>query len=307
VRRARKLARQDVNMFERASTSRSFRFESASPRCFVIAILVAATSACASIAPDLNEADDDLLRAWNAETPAPSDARASDPQTVYVQVPPGPPPVYVQVPGPPPPGYVVLQRPVGPPLALAAKPGFYLTGSAIGGTQSGDLDGESFLVGPALVALPDVDWGAGFQAGGGWRVPADAFEITYEQSWHSGSFLGVTHDSTIHAVNFDWKHYFRIAEKLQPFTLLGMNIPWADLDDAAKAGPRTGDATLYGWGMNFGGGAAYYMTPQLSLVFSGMFRFMDFFDVSALGFSGSLSDSVFSSGWKFTLGTAYTF
>lgn len=210
---------------------------------------------------------------------------------------------YVQVYAPPP--YAVFVGPgYGP---LAAKPGFYFGAALTGTGMGGDLDGDGALFGPAVVLLPDVDPGIGFNVAVGFRGPEDAFELSYDYSDNPGSFQGMPLDSTFNAVNFDWKHFFRIYDRLQPYTLFGMNIPWLDIHDGAHRGSTVGDATLYGIGMNLGGGAAYYLTPQLSVSLQGVFRLIEYFEVSALGYSGSLDSAVFSPGWKFSLGTAFTF
>ena len=190
---------------------------------------------------------------------------------------------------------------------LFAKQGFYFTTGVIGSQSYGDLDGESILFGPANVFLPAMDAGVGFNVGFGVRTFSDAFEVTYDQADHTGSFQGASLDSTEHLVNFDWKHFFLIDRRVQPYTLLGFNIPWLDIDDGAQKGAKIGDATLYGFGMNLGGGAAYYLTPQLSVSFQAVMRLIDYFDVSALGHSGSINGDLFSEGWKLMLGTAFTF
>jgi hypothetical protein len=291
----------------------------ASMRIRRAATLVALSTACASCASslvDLRETQVQDTANWNAGPSAdPSTLKSpSDPtmQVTYVHgYPPPPfvqgypPPGYAQGYPPPPPGYVVLLRPdYGP---LAAKPGFYLGASVTGTGMGGDLDGDSALIGPWAVLLPDVDAAVGFNVAAGFRAPADAFELSYDHSNHSGSFQSMPLDSTFNAVNFDWKHYFQIDEKLQPYTLLGMNFPWLDIHDGAFRGSAVGDATLYGIGMNLGGGAAYYLTPQLSVSLQAVCLLIDYFEVSALGSSGTIDSTVFSPGWKLSLGTAFTF
>jgi hypothetical protein len=190
---------------------------------------------------------------------------------------------------------------------LIARTGFYFTAGVTGSQGLGDLDGESVLLGPSTVLLPSMDAGVGFNVGFGMRTFADAFELTYDQGFHSGSFQGAKLDSIDHVVNFDWKHFFLIDRRVQPYTLLGFNIPWLDIEDGAHKGAKVGDATLYGFGMNLGGGAAYYLTPQMSIYFQAVMRLIDYYDVSALGHSGSINGDIFSEGWKLTLGTAFTF
>jgi len=190
---------------------------------------------------------------------------------------------------------------------LIARTGFYFTAGVTGSQGLGDLDGESVLLGPSTVLLPSMDAGVGFNVGFGVRTFSDAFELTYDHGFHSGSFQGASLDSIDHVVNFDWKHFFLIDRRVQPYTLLGFNIPWLDIEDGAHKGAIVGDATLYGFGMNLGGGAAYYLTPQMSIYFQAVMRLIDYYDVSALGHSGSINGDIFSEGWKLTLGTAFTF
>jgi len=190
---------------------------------------------------------------------------------------------------------------------LIARTGFYFTAGVTGSQGLGDLDGESVLLGPSTVLLPSMDAGVGFNVGFGVRTFSDAFELTYDHGFHSGSFQGASLDSIDHVVNFDWKHFFLIDRRVQPYTLLGFNIPWLDIEDGAHKGAKVGDATLYGFGMNLGGGAAYYLTPQMSIYFQAVMRLIDYYDVSALGHSGSINGDIFSEGWKLTLGTAFTF
>jgi hypothetical protein len=190
---------------------------------------------------------------------------------------------------------------------LVAKPGIYITAAVTGSQLLGDLDGNSVLFGPSTVFLPSMDPGVGFDVGMGFRTMEDAFEITYDRSEHTGSFGNMSLDSIQETVNFDWRHFFVPDRRLQPFTVFGFNIPWVTIENGAKNAFATGDATLYGFGMNLGGGAAYYLTPQLSINFQALMRLNDYFEVSALGRDGSISSSVFTEGWKLTLGTAFTF
>jgi opacity protein-like surface antigen len=258
-----------------------------------LAPLVTWSSGCTSVAPRYDASRYETVESPPAHTYEPTSASTLESELAALKdAPPGPPQIIVET--------VRASD-------LVAKPGSYFTASVIGTELGGDLNGSNRLFGPSTILLPDVDSGAGFEIGVGFRTIGDAFEITYDNVEHGGSFQGMSLDSHEQLVNLDWKHFFLIDKHIQPYTLLGMNIPWYEIENGARKGPLVGDATLYGIGFNAGLGAAYYVTPQLAINFQGVFRFIDFFDVDALDHSGSINGSVDSEGWKMNLGFAYTF
>jgi opacity protein-like surface antigen len=212
-------------------------------------------------------------------------------------------------------------KPSSPPSkpaeeAFQAKQGIYIGAALVGASLNGDFDGDSVLVSPDFaVLLPEADPGLGGQFSVGYRFEANAIELAVMFSSLDGVFhfpapIGdASGDLDLLTVAFDWKHYFRTDERLQPFFLLGLNFEQVTVvDGGLSSGGAVGDGTLDGIGADLGGGASYYFTPQLSLNLQGVYR-LDWM-ITAEGPDGdseTIDSDLSGSGWTLGLGVSFTF
>lgn len=187
------------------------------------------------------------------------------------------------------------------------KEGTYLGASFIHNSMSGDFDDTIVLVGPSGgVDVPDVDNGPGFGVVLGWRGEKVAMELGYQRSIHDtfSSFVDIGEsEAAYNVVDLNFKIDVFARNKLRPYILLGLGIPWLTIEDSATAGEGLEDATFFGYCLNAGAGVAYYFRPQLAVTGGLIYRWNRF--TSAEG--TSLEDSLSEGALGLTVGIAYTF
>lgn len=175
------------------------------------------------------------------------------------------------------------------PDGFHVKNGAYIIGYLAWANVDGDFDGSVTLAGagvPDTFSVPDLDESYAYGGGMGIRWGDAAFEVTYQRSEHDATFGGAPlGDAILNTINFDLKYYFMTDQPLQPFVLVGVNVPWMDVDNGSFniASALTGDASYIGFGANFGGGAAFYLTPKLAVTGSAGYRLMYFDSVKGIG------------------------
>ncbi len=188
------------------------------------------------------------------------------------------------------------------------------------GTIEGDFDnvaiGSLTDSTPDLIALPEMDPGVGFAIGLGYRFSKDlAFEISYEfmehntdATWFTGAPVG---DATIQSFSANAKYYFLSDGPIQPLVLVGVYVPWLDIDNGSlrESDFAVGDASLWGIGANIGGGLNFYLTPKVALTAEMGWRFV--FYTRAEGISDVEGrpepDNIDGSGFFARAGVAITF
>lgn len=117
---------------------------------------------------------------------------------------------------------------------------------------------EVFLV-PRLNRRSNMRVMAGFRGGSG------AFEASYEQTTHDGSFAGLTGVARLHAINLDGRFFFATRTRVQPHVLIGLAIPWLTVEEGAATRTETGNVTYTGPGVNAGAGVTVYVHPRLGI------------------------------------------
>lgn len=157
------------------------------------------------------------------------------------------------------------------------KRGLALGARALGTQLGGDFDGETTLDGPDTIFLSDVDDALGYEVSIGYRKEGSGFELAYARTEHEGDFAGFPGDVDYRAFTFRALHYWRANSEWQPFAALGLVFPLADIEDGSSDGPETGDAQLRGgFGLEVGGGLAWWLAPRLVLDLRTSFVYQEF-------------------------------
>lgn len=157
------------------------------------------------------------------------------------------------------------------------KTGLALGVRGLGTHLGGDFDGETTLVGPDTIFLSDVDDALGYELALGYRKEGTGWELAYARTYHEGDFAGFPGDVDYRAFTFRGLHYWRANSALQPFGLLGFVLPVADIEDGSSDGVATGNGKLReGFGLELGGGLAWWLTPRLVLDMRTSFVYQEF-------------------------------
>lgn len=193
-----------------------------------------------------------------------------------------------------------------------AKQGTYLAITGAYNEIGGDFDGQTVLSAPTeIVLVPEVqgDWGWGISFGG--RGQKWAGELTYLRSKHDITFLGAKGEAVYNQVSLDFKRYFLVEKRLQPYLLFGW-IPYAWLveKDGSASATDVGDATFLcvATGLNLGGGLAFYVHPNVSLHGGVIYRWISFGDAKGVeGVVRDIEESLDGSGVNYQIGITLTF
>ena len=193
-----------------------------------------------------------------------------------------------------------------------ANSGFYIgLGAAYNTFGGGDLDGSQALSdGREVIILPDLDSAVGFDLLLGQRMnDAWAIEFNFMSSAHNGTWEGLKGDSTYTSVSFNGKYSFLRENRVRPYLLLGLGYQRllikkgaADIYTGAVA-----DASLYGYGLNFGTGIDIYLNQKVSVTMGVLYRYLEYTEAAGVHQSASIDDGVDGSGFSFLLTTAYHF
>jgi hypothetical protein len=126
-------------------------------------------------------------------------------------------------------------------LALAApasgqeRPAFAKEGTYVGvsGLPEFTLDGLTFdgssyykkEGGEEILILPRLEQKSMLRAIVGFRSSRGAFEVSYDQTKHVGTFLGVPGEAIFHSISADERIFVLTRGRIQPYGLLGGSIP----------------------------------------------------------------------------------
>jgi hypothetical protein len=151
-----------------------------------------------------------------------------------------------------------------------AKEGGYMGVSVLLDAKLGstNFDGASIykkVNGEELLILPLFDKGTMIRGILGVRYPKAAFEFSYDQAQHQGTFLGGTGEATFHAINADGRYFFATGGRIQPHLLLGGSFPWLNIKDGSVLDDDVGTATYRGMGLNTEAGVTVYANPQFGI------------------------------------------
>jgi hypothetical protein len=149
----------------------------------------------------------------------------------------------------------------GPYVGVSAVPGFTLDGLTFdGATYYKKENGEEILI------LPRLDKKTMVRAVGGFRAKHGAFEMSYDQTKHTGEFLGIPGVEAIyHSVNFDERIFPLTRGRIQPYGLLGGSLPWLTIKDGSFLDPNFGNASFRGYGVNTEAGVTVFASSRVGI------------------------------------------
>ena len=163
-------------------------------------------------------------------------------------------------------------------VGAAGVPGFTLDGVTFDGTTAYQkVDGEE------IVILPRLDRKAMLRGIVGVRSKWGSFEAAYDQTSHTGTFLGFSGvEATFHSINFDERLFLLPRGRIQPYVLLGGSIPWLTIKDGSFLDPNFADASFRGFGINTEAGVTVFATPRIGISAGYRYRSMWFDSASGV-------------------------
>ena len=157
-------------------------------------------------------------------------------------------------------------------VGVSGMPGFTLDGLPFDGETAYQVEG-----GDELVILPRLDRKPMLRAMVGIRSTRGSFEVAYDQTKHSGTFMGFPGvEATFHSMNFDERIFLVTRKRMQPYVLLGGSIPWLTIKDGSFLDPDVGDASFRGYGINTEAGVTVFATSRVAISAGYRYRSMWF-------------------------------
>jgi hypothetical protein len=181
---------------------------------------------------------------------------------------------------------------VAPAAWSQERSGFAKTGIYVGATGVPDftLDGVTFdgssyyqkVGGEEILILPRLEPKSTVRGIFGVRSTRGAFEASYEQTKHVGTFLGFPGEATFHSLNFDERIFALTRGRIQPYGLVGLSLPWLTVKDGSFLDPDVADASFRGFGMNTEAGVTVYAHPRVGGSIGYRYRLMWFDSASGV-------------------------
>jgi len=170
-----------------------------------------------------------------------------------------------------------------------AKNGFY---AGVAAVPAFTFDGETFdgssyyreIGGDEVLILPKLDSQSTMRAIGGFRLTRGSFEVGYERTRHTGTFMGLSGNAKFEALNLDERIYVLTRGRVQPYGLLGLSLPRLTVEDGSAVNDSVGDGSFHGFGLNIEPGVAVFVLPRVGFTAGYRYRVM-WFD-TAKGVSG---------------------
>lgn len=185
--------------------------------------------------------------------------------------------------------------------------GMYIRGFLVHNGIGGDFDDSIMLFAPGeAFDVPDVKEGSGFGISLGSRSKSGQAEISYIRSLHdTSSVLLGSSEAAFNLINCEGRINVFSYKALRPFVSLGVGIPWMTIEDSKTTDGIVFDdsATYIGFSWQIGGGAAYYLTPELSVSADISYRWMTFGSVSGT----EIDENLKAAAPIFSLGAEYVF
>jgi len=143
---------------------------------------------------------------------------------------------------------------------VSALPEFTLDGLTFDGATYYQKEG-----GEEILILPRLERKGMLRAIVGIRSTRGAFEVSYDQTKHVGTFLGIPGEATFHSINFDERVFLLTRRRIQPYGLLGGSVPWLTIKDGSFLDPDVGNASFRGFGVNTEAGVAVFLHPRVGI------------------------------------------
>ena len=135
----------------------------------------------------------------------------------------------------------VLVASMSTPALSQEREGFAKEGGYVGvtGVLGFSFDGVTFdgstgyiqEDGDEVMILPRLDKRNMVRAALGHRWQKAAFEVSYDQTTHSGTFLEEVGEATFRSLNVDSRFYMATRGPVQPYVLAGGSVPWLTIKD----------------------------------------------------------------------------
>lgn len=156
-------------------------------------------------------------------------------------------------------------------VGAADVPNFTFDGVTFNGsTVYRKVNGDEILILPKLAPKSTLRGIVGF------RLNRGSFEVGYERTNHSGTFLGATGTATIQTLNFDERIYVLTRGRIQPYGLLGLSLPWLTVNDGSFLGDSVGNGSFRGFGVNSEAGVTVYPQSRIGVSVGYRYRVMWF-------------------------------
>jgi hypothetical protein len=167
------------------------------------------------------------------------------------------------------------------PHGYAKEGGYVGVTSVLGFTFDGEtFDGETLykeVDGEELMILPRLEKRNLIRGILGHRWEKGAFEVSYDRTKQSGTFLEeATVETTFQSVNFDGRFFLATHGPVQPHVLVGASIPWLRIKDGSFLDPVVGDARFRGYGVNTEAGVTVFPHPKVGVSVGYSYRIMWF-------------------------------
>ena len=173
------------------------------------------------------------------------------------------------------------------------EPPFAKTGVYVGASNVFDfaLDGLTFdgssyyrqIDGDEILILPRLERKSAMRALVGVRSRRGAFEVSYDQTTHRGTFLDAPGEATFHAINGDERIFALTRGRIQPYGLLGLSVQWLTIKDGSYLEPNIGNATFRGMGVNMETGVMVYPVSRVGISTGYRYRAMWFDRATGVG------------------------
>lgn len=190
-----------------------------------------------------------------------------------------------------------------------AEEGFFVGIGLSYNTIHGDFDGESILVSPGeafIVPSVENDYGPVFTIGT--RSNQGAFELSYLYSTHDITWLGAKGEAEFSMINLDGKFFFMRDQKLQPYLLFGIGLPWLKVKDGSTDLVSVDDATFHGIGFNIGTGFQYFVHRKVAITPGVTYRWITYSSVSGAGGDNvKIAKDLDGSGLHYNVGLIFVF
>ncbi len=187
--------------------------------------------------------------------------------------------------------------------------GWYVGGLYAASSHSeDDLDGQKFLSGVDTIVLPEIDVGDGPGGVFGYRFEQAAFEFSYYETKHDSEWTGTDFDTKFQAFGIDFKHYYLIDQRLQPFLMLGILFPKLTIENGSSQGALIDDGELEDdLAIRFGGGLSLFLTSRIQVGGHVVYRFLQQYDeAEGVAPKGPIPD-VDGGGFTAAVSLTYTF
>ena len=130
--------------------------------------------------------------------------------------------------------------------------------------------------GDEVMILPRLNKRNLVRAALGHRWQRASFEVSYDRTQHTGTFLDEVGEATFQALNVDGRFYMATRGPVQPHVLVGGAVPWLTIKDGSFLDDKVADARFRGWGVNTEAGVTVYPTHRIGISVGYAYRVMWF-------------------------------